>query len=163
MDDELDFLDEFTEKTKNNVGPPSKFNRDTIQRIFNGIRKGWPENFSATVAGVAKTTFIGWKNKGKNGEPYYEEFYTKLQKVKGELLDKLLVDLHEKDDTGRSAMWLIPKYFPEFKENNVIEHRGSINSDVNIDINKKSTIELKMSQDEATQVYLSELKSPGKD
>lgn len=87
------------------MGRPTKRTPETVAAILDGLRKGYPKNTAAAVAGIAYGTMNVWENEFPE---FRESVKEAEQQGKARLVDKV-----READSWQSAAWLLERRWSE--------------------------------------------------
>ena len=102
------------------VGRPSKLTPERKKRIIDSIRIGGSLEGAAEVAGIHRSTFYNWMDRGKNAKKgEYRDFFDTVTVAKAEAEMILISRIHKagfKDDWKANAWILKNRYGDQYRE-----------------------------------------------
>jgi len=125
----------------------TKFNPETCQQIIEGVKAGYPLKTAAAIAGISKSTFYNWIQRGKERKTgKYVDFLDSLKKAK-EFNKAYHIDrIRTASDKGnwQASAWYLERVYPnEFGRRNRVEmeHSGEIKQKGKIEVDGKVDVE----------------------
>ena len=90
-------------KRKNPGGRPTKYTKETIEKVCQGLRQGLTYKYAAEIAGISEARFYEYKNK-------YQEFREAVEAAKAEnaaFCMRRIVELAEKREDPKAYQWIL--------------------------------------------------------
>ncbi len=104
----------------NSGGRPSKFTRETVERVLLCLEKGLPMNLAANAAGISTQTLYNYRDQHAEFDKAVEEAIARGVEKR---LDKIL-EASEKGD-WRASAWLLEHTKPDSFAKNRVEVTGA--------------------------------------
>ena len=94
---------------------PAKLTPELTREITTYIQDGNSPTKSATLVGIAPSTYFNWMSKGSNQEPRFVEFSESIKRACAQSIAKRLAHISRAADSGnwRAAAWLLERLAPE--------------------------------------------------
>lgn len=121
---------------------PTKFTRDTVDRLLKGIRLGMTYEHACMFAGVHYDTFNEWRN-GKfprrlddDQKALKSEFSEALTRAEGDAVARHFGLISQASVQGdwRASAWILERRYPAIYGKNVLEHVGKDGGPIEIDV-----------------------------
>ena len=90
-------------KQKRGRGRPTKYNKDTIEKVTQALRQGLTYKYAAEISGISETKFYEYMNK-------YEDFREAVEAAKVEnaaFCMRRIVELAEKREDPKAYQWIL--------------------------------------------------------
>ena len=133
------------------TGRPTRLNERITKLVCEGLRLGMKKNHALKRAGLPRSTFCAWVNRGKQGIQPYKDFWSRVEKAEADGIAYNLGLIHKAAKEQRSwqaAAWILERchgYYrnvPEVEENEIVDSEELDVKDL-LDQIQKSTQELK--------------------
>lgn len=94
---------------------PAKLSPELTREIMAYIQDGNSPTKSATLVGIAPSTYFNWMSKGSNQEPRFMEFSESIKRACAQSIANRLAHISRAADSGnwRAAAWLLERMAPE--------------------------------------------------
>lgn len=94
---------------------PTKLTPELTKGITTYIEGGNSPTISATLVGIAPSTYFNWMSKGSNQEPRFLEFLESIERAKAQSIVNQVAHISKVADSGnwRAAAWLLERMAPE--------------------------------------------------
>ena len=94
---------------------PAKLTPELTRKITTYIQDGNSPTKSATLVGIAPSTYFNWMSKGSNQEPRFMEFSESIKRACAQSIVNRLAHISRAADSGnwRAAAWLLERLAPE--------------------------------------------------
>lgn len=94
---------------------PTKLDETTEAKILAAVRAGCYPTPAVEMAGVHKTTFYSWRERGEAGEEPFASFLDRLKKARAEGHVALVARIRQAADAGtwQAAAWLLERQYPD--------------------------------------------------
>lgn len=94
---------------------PAKLSPELTREIMAYIQDGNSPTKSATLVGIAPSTYFNWMSKGSNQEPRFMEFSESIKRACAQSIVNQVAHISRAADSGnwRAAAWLLERMAPE--------------------------------------------------
>ncbi len=126
---------------------PTKFTKETTDRLFAAIRAGLPYHLAADAAGISETTFYEWQRgefpRGSDKE-LRAQFSEELTRARGSSAARLITIINTAAPTDwRAAAWILERRFPKDFGKAVLEVTGGDGGPLQVEMATLQRIVLK--------------------
>ncbi len=117
---------------------PTKFTRETVDRLLIAIRAGLPYHLAAEAAGISETTFYEWQAgrfpRGADTQ-LKAEFSEALTRARGESALRLMGIINKAaPDDWRAASWILERRFPKDFGKQTLEVTGADGAPMQVEV-----------------------------
>ncbi len=92
----------------------TKLTPDTKEDIVKALKAGNSRRDSALYAGIAESTFYGWMERGRAGEPLYMEFLEAVEKAEAQsVVRNVAIIQRAAEETWQAAAWWLERKRPD--------------------------------------------------
>lgn len=126
---------------------PTKFTRETVDRLLEAVRAGLPYHLAAEAAGISYDTFNEWHQgrfpRGAD-KALKSEFSDALTRAKGEsALTLMQIIRTAAPEDWRAAAWILERRFPKDFGKQLVELTGEDGGPVQIEVQAIQKVILK--------------------
>jgi len=90
-------------KQRKKIGRPTKYTKETIEKVCQGLRQGLTYKYAAEIAGISEAQFYKYKSD-------YKEFSEAVEAAKAEnaaFCMRRIVELAEKREDPKAYQWIL--------------------------------------------------------
>lgn len=114
------------------MGAPHRYdNPEVRKRLVEAVRAGAHYGLAAQYAGIDRTTFQRWLQKGREGDPLFADLVAEIEQAEAQnaVVNLGLIRKAAMAGTWQAAAWILERRHPQMYGRTVVEQRVEMVSD----------------------------------